>query len=249
MKSMNRQHTFLLLFFLILTFIVKGQYGMGNSENLISPTILSSNFFACNISVDAGNDTLICEEDFPIQLNGSVVGNSINYFWSPGSNVSDSSILNPLANSPGTYTLTVESIDNQNQVINGDFENGDTGFTTDYSTGTADVGNYLISDTPQDYFHLFTDCGDHTTGMGNMMIVDGSDLPNQNIWCQTITISANTDYYFSLWATMVGGTSPPELFFTANGNSIGDTSSIPFDNCLWTEISTCLLYTSDAADE
>ncbi len=238
MTPMNRQHTFLLLFFLILTFIARGQYGIGNSEKFISPTIYSSNFFTCNITVDAGNDTLICEEDFPVQLNGSFVGNSINYFWSPGSNVSDSSILNPLANFPGTYTLTVESVDDQNLVVNGDFENGDTGFTTDYSTGAANVGNYLISDTPQDYFHLFTDCGDHTTGMGNMMIVDGSNIPDQNIWCQIVTISANTDYYFSLWATMVGGTSPPDLFFTANGNSIGDTSTIPLDNCLWTEIST-----------
>ncbi|MFK7773241.1 MAG: gliding motility-associated C-terminal domain-containing protein [Saprospiraceae bacterium] len=235
---MNRQQTFLLLFFLILTFIGRGQYSIDNPERLIFPSILSSNFFACNVTADAGNDTLVCVDDFPVQLNGSFAGNAINYFWSPGSNVSDSSILNPLANFPGTYTLTVESIDDQNLVVNGDFENGDTGFTTDYSTGVADVGNYLISDTPTDYFNLFSDCDDHTTGMGNMMIVDGADIPNQNIWCQTINISANTDYYFSLWATMVGGTNPPELFFTANGNSIGDTSTIPLTNCLWTEIST-----------
>ncbi|MFK8009363.1 MAG: gliding motility-associated C-terminal domain-containing protein [Saprospiraceae bacterium] len=235
---MIKQHTFLLLFFMILTFTVKGQYSIGNSEKLISPTIFSSNLLACNITVDAGNDTLICEEDFPIQLDGSFVGNSVNYFWSPGSNVSDPFILNPLANSPGTYTLTVESVDDQNLVVNGDFENGDTDFTTDYATGAANVGNYLVTDSPTNYFNLFSDCDDHTTGMGNMMIVDGADIPDQNIWCQTINISANTDYYFSLWATMVGGTSPPELFFTANGNSIGDTSSIPLDNCLWTEIST-----------
>jgi len=235
---MNKQLISLLLFFLALTLVVKGQNDIENYEKLTSPKIISSSLLTCNISVNAGNDTLLCKEDYPIQLNGSFMGNFVNYFWSPGTNLTDSSILNPLANLPGTYTLTIESFDDQNLIINGDFENGDVGFTTDYVTGNANVGNYLISDTPQNYFNLFSDCGDHTSGSGNMMIVDGADILNQNIWCQTIPISINTDYYFSLWATMVGGTSPPFLFFTANGNSIGDTTSIPLDNCLWTEITT-----------
>ncbi len=237
MTSMNRQLFTIFIIVLFLTTSVKAQLAVGNSKEEISPIIFDSYIIACNVIADAGNDTLICGEDFPIQLNGSYVGNAINYFWSPSINVSDSSILNPLANSSGIYTLTVESIDDVNLVVNGDFENGDSGFTTDYSTGTADVGNYLVSDTPTDYFNLFSDCDDHTTGSGNMMIVDGSDIPDQNIWCQTINISPDTDYYFSLWATMVGGTSPPELFFTVDGNVFSDTMSIPLDNCLWTELS------------
>ncbi len=234
---MNRELYTFFFIFLFLTTSVNAQLAIGNSKKEISPIIFNSNVFACNVIVDAGNDTLICGENFPIPLNGSFIGNAVNYFWSPSVNVTDPSILNPLANSSGTYTLTVQSIDETNLVINGDFENGDSDFTTDYSTGTVDVGNYLISDTPQDYFNLFSDCDDHTTGSGNMMIVDGSDMPDQNIWCQTINISPNTDYYFSLWATMVGGTSPPELYFSVDGNVISDTMSIPLDNCLWTELS------------
>ena len=64
---------------------------------------------------------MICGENFPIQLNGSFTGNAVNYFWSPSVNVSDPSIFNPLANSSGTFTLTVQSIDETNLVINGDF--------------------------------------------------------------------------------------------------------------------------------
>lgn len=237
MTFMNRQLCTLFFIILFVTTLVNAQHSIKNSNKDTSPDMFYSNFFACNLIVDVGNDTLLCDENFPIQLNGSYVGNAVNYFWSPGDNVSDSSILNPFVNSSGVYTLTVESFDETNLIVNGDFENGDTGFTTDYSTGSANVGNYLISDTPQNYFSLFSDCDDHTTGSGNMMIVDGSDIPNQNIWCQTINISQNTDYYFSLWATMVGGTSPPELFFTVDGNVISDTMSIPFDNCLWTELS------------
>lgn len=237
MTPMIKQLFTLLVIILFLITSVKAQLEFDTPEKIFSPVIFNSNIFACNLIVDAGNDTLICEDDFPVQLNGSFVGNAVDYYWSPNNNLSDSSILNPLANSPGTYTLTVESIDDVNLVVNGDFENGDSGFTTDYSTGTVNVGNYLISDTPQNYFNLFSDCDDHTTGMGNMMIVDGSEIPDQNIWCQTINIIPNTDYYFSLWATMVGGTSPPELFYTIDGNVISDTMSIPLDNCLWTELS------------
>lgn len=237
MVSMNRQLFTLFLIYLFLTTSVKAQLAVGSLKEEISPILFNSSVSACNVMVDVGNDTLICAEDFPILLDGSYVGNAINFYWSPSGNVSDSSILNPIVNSVGTYTLTVESIDDVNLVDNGDFENGDTGFTSDYSTGGQNVGNYLVADTPQDYFNLFSDCEDHTTGMGNMMIVDGSDISDQNIWCQTINVSPNTNYYYSLWATMVGGTSPPELFFTIDGNVISDTMSIPLDNCLWTELS------------
>lgn len=235
---MSRPRYIMLLICFILSFQNKAQPSLDRNNSSFVFHSSYANLFACNLNVNAGNDTLICENDFPIQLNGSFSGNAINYYWSPGTALNDSTILNPTINSIGTYTLTVESIDDVNLVVNGDFENGDIGFTTDYSTGAADVGNYLISDTPQDYFHLFSDCADHTTGSGNMMIVDGADIPDQNMWCQTINLNPNTNYYFSVWSTMVGGTSPPELFFTANGTVISDTMSIPFDNCLWTELSS-----------
>ena len=231
--------------FLYITYLflvcnqVTAQYSIEQPTDICS-NLSQYNFesiLPCNVTVDAGDDIIICEGDLPVQLNGSFTGNAVNYSWTPATDLDTPNILNPMASATGTYTLTVESVDNVNIVNNGDFELGDTGFTTDYNTGLANVGNYLITDNPQNYFPLFSDCDDHTTGSGEMMVVDGSVVAGDNVWCQVVTLTPNTDYYFSLWGTMVGGTNPPDLFFTVDGVTIGDTSSIPLINCEWTEIS------------
>ncbi|HFC01049.1 MAG TPA: hypothetical protein ENJ53_09625, partial [Phaeodactylibacter sp.] len=241
---MNKHLNILYLFFIVLAIPISAQDSFDDFHNNTFTSLYSSTL-ACNITVDAGNDIVICDGELPVQLNGSYVGNAVSFSWSPSANLDDIFILNPMANVTGIYTLTVEAIDDANLVTNGDFEQGDVSFTTDYMTGNANVGNYLIADTPQDYYNLFSDCADHTSGTGNMMIVDGDVVPNQNIWCQTITVTPNTDYYFSVWATMVGGTNPPEIFFTIDGNTIGDTTTIPLTNCDWTEIAQ--LWNSQAA--
>ncbi|MCF6345217.1 MAG: hypothetical protein L3J00_01965, partial [Thiomicrorhabdus sp.] len=189
---MNKHLNILHLLFIILAVPISAQDLFDDFNNNIFPSLYST--LTCNVTADAGSDIVICDGEFPVQLNGSYVGNAINFNWSPSGNLDDATILNPMASAAGTYTLTVEAIDDVNLVTNGDFEQGDMSFTTDYMTGSSNVGNYLIADTPQDYYNLFSDCSDHTSGSGNMMIVDGDVLPNQNIWCQTITVIANTDY-------------------------------------------------------
>ncbi|MEM6964845.1 MAG: hypothetical protein AAF573_08780, partial [Bacteroidota bacterium] len=233
---MNR-HLHIAFFFIIhLAFAAKAQYIL--DEPLVGQIAYSSySSLACDVSVDAGADITICEDDLPVQLNGSYTGDALNFSWSPAGNVSDPSILNPIANATGTYTLSVNAIDDQNLIGNGDFEQGNTGFTSQYTTGIANFGNYLVTDNPQNYFNLLSPCTDHTSGSGNMMVVDGGIIQGQDIWCQTITLNPNTDYYLSLWATMVGDFNSPELFFTVNGTSVSTPTAIPLANCLWTEIS------------
>ncbi len=231
-------HVLYLAIFLICN-PVTAQYSIEQPSNFSSSFSLYDfeSILACNVTVDAGNDIVVCEEDLPVQLNGSFTGNAINFSWTPIADLDDPNSLTPMASAAGTYTLTVESIEDINLVSNGDFELGDTGFTSGYSTGIANVGNYLITDNPQNYFGLFSDCDDHTSGSGNMMIVDGAVVADQDVWCQVVTVNPNTNYYFSLWATMVGGTNPPDLFFSVDGIMIGGTSSIPLINCEWNEIS------------
>ena len=70
----------------------------------------------------------------------------------------------------------------QNLVINGNFESGNqVGFSSDYTfipnpTGTTLAGQYGIGNNPQPFNTAsFSDMGDHTSGRGNMMIVDGTN--------------------------------------------------------------------------
>jgi len=70
----------------------------------------------------------------------------------------------------------------QNLVVNGNFESGNlVGFSSNYSfipipTGSTNPGQYAIGKNPQPFNTAsFFGMGDHTTGGGNMMIVDGTN--------------------------------------------------------------------------
>jgi len=51
---------------------------------------------------------------------------------------------------------------------------------------------------PPKYHPLFWG-RDHTTGIGNFMMVNGSPIL-QTIWQENVTVLPNTVYYFSAWA-------------------------------------------------
>jgi hypothetical protein len=91
-----------------------------------------------------------------------------------------------------------------NLIINGDFEAGNTGFSTGYQyyNGTdfqLIEGRYAIGVDPYNYHQAAASYGDHTSGQGNMMIVNGISSPDVTLWQQTISVLQNTDYEFSLW--------------------------------------------------
>ena len=146
---MNK-HLYILLF--LLTFLcvnAKGQYAI---QQPIDSTFSKTHFFskfACGVTVDAGEDIYLCEGDLPVSLNGSVSGLSTGFSWVSNPDLDDPSILNPMVSAAGTYTLTGQGLE-LNLINNGDFEQGDMGFDSDYAPGNSGAGNYLIADTPED---------------------------------------------------------------------------------------------------
>ena len=83
----------------------------------------------------------------------------------------------------GLVTAAPVGADPPNLITNGDFEDGNSGFTTEYtylnpsSTGPWTLGPeymYTVSTNPNLYHSAWTSFGDHTTGDGKMMIVNGS---------------------------------------------------------------------------
>ncbi len=114
-----------------------------------------------------------------------------------------------------------------NLVINGDFESGNTGFTTGYALGdVSGPGSYTIGKNPSTAPGAFGDwcnCGDHTTGTGNMMIVNGATSASWPVWEETVTVAPSTDYTFSYWGAEVDhdSNSLPHLVIKINGTVIG----------------------------
>jgi gliding motility-associated-like protein len=80
------------------------------------------------------------------------------------------------------FLFSSQDLFSQNLVVNGDFESGNLiGFSSNYTfipgpTGSTNAGQYAIGQNPQPFNTAsFFSMGDHTSGNGNMMIVDGTN--------------------------------------------------------------------------
>lgn len=184
-------------------------------------------------SITVSSDTQICLGN-SVQLNAS--GGLFSYQWTPGATLSDSTIANPVASPTITtsYIVTTQ-VASGDLIGNGNFEGGNAAFSSSYiyTTDLFPEGTYYVGTNPNFYHSGFSACPDHTTGTGNMMIINGSGTPNTNVWCETINVVPNTNYAFGCWVTSVAGGSPAVLQFQINGTLLGSPFLAPFSTCIW----------------
>ena len=96
---------------------------------------------------------------------------------------------------------------NDNLIVNGDFSSGNEGFTSDYEYVSEKGGSvmnpeglYAVGTSPNDYLDPnFVKHGDHTTGTGNMLIVNGSPCNQDYVWKQNVFVEKGKTYEFSTW--------------------------------------------------
>jgi gliding motility-associated-like protein len=172
------------------------------------------------------------------QLRGAA---ALSYCWSPSTYLSDPSAQNPVSSSPRniTYFLTSEK-KGTNLIINGNFNSGNTGFTSAYNYATSNVteGQYYVGASPQAWNSSLSNCGDHTTGNGNMMLVNGAPAPNTKVWTQTVTVLPNTNYSFATWIQALWPPNPAQLQFSINNIDIGTLITASLPTCTWTQFYT-----------
>ncbi|HHW59624.1 MAG TPA: hypothetical protein GX402_05220, partial [Bacteroidales bacterium] len=186
-------------------------------------------------NVDAGQDQNICLGD-STQLNGS---GAWIYEWTPINNLSNPHISNPIAypDITTTYYLIGKSL-GSNVIINGDFENGNVGFTTEYNYNINLVpeGNYYITNNPHNCHNDFAQCEDHTPYPGKkMMVINGAPTPGQKIWCQNVPVTPYSEYAFSAWLTSVHPLNPAVLQFSVNDILLGSPFEAPTTTCNWVQ--------------
>jgi len=175
----------------------------------------------CGSFFSIGPDTTICAGS---SVALAATPGFYGYLWNSGATTS--SIV---ADTTGLYVCTaLEYSTASNSVINGDFSAGATGFSSDYIPGTGGTygilsleGQYAVATNPHNTHVNFANFGDHTTGTGNMLVVNGAGTVNQSIWCQTVAVVPNMTYAFSAWLASVTLPSPAILDFTVNGVSLG----------------------------
>ncbi|MEM9820155.1 MAG: hypothetical protein AAF985_03755, partial [Bacteroidota bacterium] len=198
----------------------------------------------CTITVDAGADVSVCATGGTVSLNGSVMGNALQFFWTPSTGLSNPNSLTPLVTTamPQTYTLNAQQVDNLIPIPNGDFELGNTNFSSDYNyidpgnpIGFLSPGAYTTITSPALIWSNLPPCDDHTlgNGTGQSMVINGNGIVGENVWCTTLAASPNTDYYFSAWVTTLNPLFPPQLQITVNGNPVGTTFNAGGTPCNW----------------
>ena len=181
--------------------------------------------------INLGNDTVVCGSGIVLDA-----GANFDYYnWSTGETTQTINVT-----STGTYSVSAGSTGG-NLIVNGDFESGATGFSSDYVQGTGGTwgvvsveGTYDVSTSPSLSHNNFMSCGDHTTGSGNMMVVNGAGTLGLNVWCQTVNVNPNSDYIFSAWiSNALNDPAVANLQFFVNGVQIGSSFSTSPNGCTW----------------
>jgi gliding motility-associated-like protein len=186
--------------------------------------------------LNLGNDTLLCQGQ-SLTLNVPSGYDLTQWNIAPGNQPSITITL------PTTVVLNVQNFGSTNLVVNGDFEGGNSGFTSAYGPPTggsygplSSAGQYTITTSPILAHNNFAVCSDHTsTGPGNMFVANGADIANTIAWEQTVIVDPNTSYNFSAWVSQVktGDLPLSQLQFSVNGTLLGSVFS-PVDlECEW----------------
>jgi gliding motility-associated-like protein len=207
------RHFITSLFFIVISFCSKGQCTFSLGPDICQPSPV--------------NFTL----NGPSGYNG--------YVWNTGSKNSSIPVT-----AAGTYICTATKL-GTDLVINGDFENAYTGFSSTYNVGTtgpfgplSNEGTYVVINDPSAAHSHFPFFGDHTSGKGNMIIINGNAVKNASVWCQSISVVPNTNYNFSTWAATCNAASKAELAqlqFSINGSVIGSIFSPSLTVGAWSQ--------------
>lgn len=210
---------------------------LGSCRDTVKISVKSCTAFSCDQTGIINNDTTVCSGT-QFQLKAK---NALSYQWYPGKGLSDSTIQNPIVkvDSNITYYLKSNSVAG-NLVSNGDFEQGNTGFFTNYIY--CNSGNCLFPlandgysvGTNANYFHNLFTGHDHTTGNGNFMIINGAD-PTKTVWRETINVAPNTTYAFGCWISTMIAINPAQIRFSINGVQLGPIYNAPGQVNVWNQ--------------
>ncbi|MBC7391227.1 MAG: gliding motility-associated C-terminal domain-containing protein [Opitutaceae bacterium] len=193
------------------------------------------------------DDALYAGPDQTVCLGDSVMVNATGRpspVWDKGVIQGKNFASPPL---PGvTQYIVKDSIYSGNLILNPDFSLGNSGFMSQYRYESRTDSTFNSRYLSRTDYNVVTDpklsnkfqdnAVDHTTGSGKMLNVDGSTIANLYLWRETISVSPNTAYNFSIWVNDLTGISSPILQFTINGQVIGSLFT-PTNNKVWEQFS------------
>ena len=179
-------------------------------------------------------DTAICAGNH-VRLSATSLQ---DYYWSPVNYLDSPASACPTATPPitTTYYFTARIL-GPNLIVNGDFSNGNTGFVSRYIYDPVNrsEGQYFVGANPHDWNQSMPPCGDHTSGSGNMMMVNGSPAAGVNVWTQKVDVQPNTDFEICSWIQSIASSNAAVLQFFINGVPLGNAVTAGA-SCTWQQL-------------
>jgi hypothetical protein len=223
------------------TYTISIADGIGDTTQSTPVTISAPPASPLSVS----NDTTVDCSSSGVMLQAT--GGTGGYTWTPVTGLNNPNISNPtasyLATSSTTYTVSSGS-PVPDVIVNGNFSAGNTGFSTQYAyipnNSTFSQFAYSVTTAPSNFEPgtaptYFSSCGDHTTGTGNMMVVDAASSAGKIVWSETVSVLPSSTYTFTYWIQSVSDTSashstqnsPASLQTTINGTTASITGTNP----------------------
>ena len=183
-------------------------------------------------------DYCIQQQNGCIQLTasggGSYIWHTIPPTFDPVICVNEAGVYSVDVTLDGCTVTTYSNVSNE-EVVNGNFENGNNNFVTGYQyrpdlIGIQDElwpeGTYSVGSNAYNYHTDFFGLDRTNPGTGQFMIVNGlgSEL---EIWRQDVNVAPNSDYYFSAWAMSLNDAGNyAQLQFEVNGVRVGNIANL-----------------------
>ena len=151
------------------------------------------------------------------------------YQWSPETGLSTTDGQVTVASPAVTTTYTCSGYaPGEESVFNGNFDQGNAGFTSAYyySSDLYPESTYNVGPNAATFHPDFMGTGNG--GSGNFMVINGATTPNTNVWTEQITVEPDSYYAFSTWVCTVSAAGDEaQLQFSINGHQLGDVFSAP----------------------
>jgi len=185
----------------------------------------------CALTISPSNASTCPGDSVQVNVTGGT-----SYTWSPSVGLSCTTCASPWVqvDSAMTYTVTSSTSGSQN-AVNWNFSSGNTGFSTQYlynPTSIWNEGTYAVGPSANAVHPNFAAWGDHTTGTGNYMIINGSTNGIKTIWSQTVALPAGSSATLSIWMLTLA-TPAGQFRVKINGTVIGSNQTTPATVGVW----------------
>ena len=125
----------------------------------------------------------------------------------------------------------------RNLITNSSFDEGLSGFSTEYIQGAFNAQSFAVTTNPSLNFGNFADFGDNTTGDGNLLLVNGATTPDVTVWETTVAVNPNTNYLFSTAIATIFPVEPALLNVTINGELLTEIEA-PDEVAIWESVAS-----------